>query len=44
MGMARGIAGLSLNQPDIADTDGVRHLCGRAIVELLEPATLIAPG
>jgi AcrR family transcriptional regulator len=37
MGMARGIAGLSLNQPDIADTDGVRRLCGRAIVELLQP-------
>jgi AcrR family transcriptional regulator len=37
MGMARGIAGLSLNQPDIADTDGVRRLCGRAIVALLQP-------
>jgi AcrR family transcriptional regulator len=37
MGMARGIAGLSLNQPDIAATDGVRRLCGRAIVELLQP-------
>jgi hypothetical protein len=37
MGMARGIAGLSLNQPDIADTDGVRQLCGRAIIELLQP-------
>lgn len=38
MGMARGIAGLSLNQPDIADTEGVRHLCGQAIIDLLRPA------
>jgi AcrR family transcriptional regulator len=37
MGIARGIAGLSLNHPDVADTVAVRQLCGEAIVATLAP-------
>ena len=35
MGIARGIAGLSLNHPEIADSTAVRRLCGQAIVATL---------
>jgi AcrR family transcriptional regulator len=37
MGMARGIAGLSLSHPDVADTADVRRLCGEAISATLAP-------
>lgn len=37
MGMARGLAGLSLNQPDVASTPAIRRLCGEAIVAVLAP-------
>jgi transcriptional regulator BetI-like protein len=37
MGVARGIAGLSLNDPPMADTPAVRRLCGAAIRTLLGP-------
>jgi hypothetical protein len=37
MGLARGIAGLSLNDPPMADTPTVRRLCGDTIRALLAP-------
>lgn len=38
MGMARGLAGLTLNHPEVASTSSIRRLSGEAIV-----ATLAAP-
>lgn len=38
MGMARGLAGLTLNQPDVANTPAIRRLCGDAIESALAPA------
>ncbi|WP_045878115.1 TetR/AcrR family transcriptional regulator [Pseudofrankia sp. DC12] len=35
MGMARGVAALSLSHPDAADPARVRELCGKAITALL---------
>jgi AcrR family transcriptional regulator len=37
MGMARGLAGLSLNQPAVAADAAVRRLCGEAIAAILGP-------
>lgn len=37
MGLARGMAGMSLNDPSMADTPTVRRLCGDAIRALLAP-------
>jgi AcrR family transcriptional regulator len=37
MGTARGVAGLSLNHPEVAGTAAVRQLCGEAIVATLAP-------
>jgi AcrR family transcriptional regulator len=37
MGMARGIAALSLTHADLADTAGTRNACGDAIVGALAP-------
>jgi AcrR family transcriptional regulator len=37
MGMARGLAGLTLNHPDGAATPAMRRLCGEAIIATLAP-------
>ncbi len=37
IGMARGLAGLSLNQPEVASTPAIRRLCGDAIIASLAP-------
>jgi AcrR family transcriptional regulator len=37
MGMARGIAAFTLNQPEVAATPAIRRLCGETIVAMLTP-------
>ena len=37
MALARGLAGISLTDPSLADTPTVRHLCGTTIRSLLAP-------
>ena len=39
MGMARGIAAFTLNQPEVAASREVRRLCGESIVTMLTPRT-----
>ena len=37
MGMARGIAAFTLNQPEVAAAPAIRRLCGESIIAMLAP-------